>query len=377
MIDLDTYEVIQRGRLPLSARSTLHWIGFSAEQMPMMYDSNGLLSVLERARRPMQGRWVPLLDTMTLARREGKQESYWAVGANAANFICVIVKGGDRHPYFPVPITQELPVQIPLLNAAESGAAGEWEAKALHTSMLASHARDCLPADDSLSASSEAYELKAQASAYDTEVEKSLLRLLQLACKADKQQQAIELARMLNTTHALNGAIKLAGLYHLSGLELRFRSMLEAREGRGWRRTAEKRKRESKYAHLVNDSVIPDSSGDLSGEAGDVSRHSLRGANPLSMPFESRLKVNRPSAVERRPIKQVQRVSDAPVHSEDDEDLDLPEPLPLGDQTQNTEYDHGEREMTPAVPEDSSIASSAPAPRTSKSFVLYCPARHH
>lgn len=92
ILDLDSYEVIQRGKVPLAKNATLRWIGFSAENLPCIYDSTGLLSVLDRARRPMQARWVPLLDTNTLARREGKQESYWPIGVNDASFMCIILK---------------------------------------------------------------------------------------------------------------------------------------------------------------------------------------------------------------------------------------------------------------------------------------------
>lgn len=57
-----------------------------------MYDSNGLFSVLDRSRRPKQARWVPVLDTNTLARREGKQESYWPVGLTEAQAHVIILK---------------------------------------------------------------------------------------------------------------------------------------------------------------------------------------------------------------------------------------------------------------------------------------------
>jgi chromosome transmission fidelity protein 4 len=57
-----------------------------------MYDSEGVLSVLDRFRRPGQSRWVPLLDTRTLARRQGKDESYWPVGVAGNNFTCLILK---------------------------------------------------------------------------------------------------------------------------------------------------------------------------------------------------------------------------------------------------------------------------------------------
>lgn len=57
-----------------------------------MYDSNGLLSILDRFRHPSQARWIPILDTTTLTRRRGKDESYWPVGVSGTHFMCIILK---------------------------------------------------------------------------------------------------------------------------------------------------------------------------------------------------------------------------------------------------------------------------------------------
>jgi chromosome transmission fidelity protein 4 len=59
-----------------------------------MYDSNGLFSLLDRSRRPRQARWVPALDTNTLARRENKQESYWPIGVTEQHVHAIILKVG-------------------------------------------------------------------------------------------------------------------------------------------------------------------------------------------------------------------------------------------------------------------------------------------
>lgn len=57
-----------------------------------MVDSRGILSVLDRFRRPGQGRWVPALDTNLLARKQGKDETYWPVGIVDEHYMAVIVK---------------------------------------------------------------------------------------------------------------------------------------------------------------------------------------------------------------------------------------------------------------------------------------------
>ncbi len=112
LIDMTSFELVQDGRLPLPKKTTLSWIGFaefgvrgatvsavdcglmslSAVQAPLMYDSEGMLSVLDRYGRPGQARWVPLMDSNTLARKQGKQESYWPVGVTDKQFMCVILK---------------------------------------------------------------------------------------------------------------------------------------------------------------------------------------------------------------------------------------------------------------------------------------------
>lgn len=60
-------------------------------QAPAMFDSTGVLSMLDRFRRPGQARWVPILDTATL-KKEGRVERYWPVGLGLNNMACAILK---------------------------------------------------------------------------------------------------------------------------------------------------------------------------------------------------------------------------------------------------------------------------------------------
>jgi hypothetical protein len=94
LIDLDGYGILQESRIPLPRKTTLTWLGYTPEGAPAMYDSSGLLSVLDRFRQPGQARWVPYVDTNLLARREGKMESYWPVGVGGGKLACVILKVG-------------------------------------------------------------------------------------------------------------------------------------------------------------------------------------------------------------------------------------------------------------------------------------------
>ncbi|MDI1489198.1 MAG: DNA polymerase alpha accessory factor Mcl1 [Ramalina farinacea] len=80
----------------LPAHATLKSVFFSDAGDPCIYDSTGVLLVLQHWRHQGQARWVPLLDTRRLDRLRGggKEESYWPVAVAQEKFHCIILKGG-------------------------------------------------------------------------------------------------------------------------------------------------------------------------------------------------------------------------------------------------------------------------------------------
>ena len=59
---------------------------------------------------------MPLLDTKLLTRLASgrKTETYFPVAAADNKFHCIILKGGDKYPYFPRPLLSEFDFEIPL-----------------------------------------------------------------------------------------------------------------------------------------------------------------------------------------------------------------------------------------------------------------------
>lgn len=238
----------------------------------------------------MQARWVPMLDTRAMARREDKHEDYWPVGATDNDFMCIILKGQEKHPQFPVPIVQDFPLQPPMLNLGEP--TGENEAKLFHLNVSTSHARDCLPAPSPLSSRS-SHKLKGKIANADLEMDKSLIKLIQLALKANRQQRGLDLARMLSSSKALAGARRIGEMYHLNGFNARIDALIAARDGFSgmeFRGMQDKQKREGKYAHLLDDSTIPDSSLDLDAASGahgrSFGRQEVDTQEPFAKPFK-------------------------------------------------------------------------------------------
>ena len=59
---------------------------------PVIYDSSERIMMLEHYRFTAQGSWVVLLDAKNLARRVGKDESYWPTGVSNSTLMCIILK---------------------------------------------------------------------------------------------------------------------------------------------------------------------------------------------------------------------------------------------------------------------------------------------
>ncbi|KAJ6779892.1 hypothetical protein PWT90_08664 [Aphanocladium album] len=102
--------------LALPPGHTLKSVFFSDNGDPCIYDSTGTLLTLLHWRQPSRACWVPLLDTKLLPRLASgrKHETYFPIAVADHKFHCIILKGGDKYPYFPRPLLSEFDFSIPL-----------------------------------------------------------------------------------------------------------------------------------------------------------------------------------------------------------------------------------------------------------------------
>eukprot|EP00794_Sanderia_malayensis_P017651 gene17651-19406_t len=98
-------------QLPLSKKSTLSWLGFSAEQTPVAVDSNGVVRMLQRS---FGNTWIPVLNLKNQTKT--KSDRYWVIGVteNPPEIRCILCKGANFPATIPRPVPSSLTMKIPL-----------------------------------------------------------------------------------------------------------------------------------------------------------------------------------------------------------------------------------------------------------------------
>lgn len=182
----------------LPPATTMKSLFFGEDGNPYIYSSHGVLSVLSKWKISGQAQWIPMLDTNLLQRRIGKDENYWPVAVSNEKFHCIILKGAERHPYFPRPITSEFDFMIPITvpDHLENSQAS-LEMRLAQSAVLSSMAEE---ADD-----------EAEVLRLEKDVDRSILQLLNLACKNEQDARALDLCEMLQKSSSFDAAVRIAG----------------------------------------------------------------------------------------------------------------------------------------------------------------------
>lgn len=213
---------------------------FSDNGDPCIYDSTGVLLILQHWRTPGQAKWVPLLDTKTLDRLASgrKEETYWPVAVAQEKFHCIILKGGDRHPYFPKPLLSEFDFKIPcsthpppddpeslLTTPANEGP--KLEESLVRTSLTLSLFQDLLATTHAT------YDQRAELTRREIELDKVLLQLVNVECRVGEERgmKALELVALMKDRNGkmIEAAAKVAGRYGRTVLQEKIGELAERR----------------------------------------------------------------------------------------------------------------------------------------------------
>lgn len=229
--------------LALPPNVDLQSIFFSSTGDPCIYDSTGVLLVLLHWRSQGQAKWVPILDTKQLSRLASgkKEETYWPVAVAEEKFHCIILKGGDKYPYFPRPLLTDFGFKMPLSDLPElkegdddddDDISAVDETKSLEqtymlTSTLLSLHADLLDATHATPSQRQALAKR------ELDIDKSLLQLLASECREGEERgmRALEVVGLMRDSSGrmLEAARKVAGRYGRTALGEKIGEIAERR----------------------------------------------------------------------------------------------------------------------------------------------------
>lgn len=218
---------------------------FSIYGDPCIFGNDNVLLILSKWRSTMESRWIPMLDAnMEVWKMSSGNDSsdvqVWPLGLTFDTLNCILVKGKNSWPGFPLPLPSELEIRIPtlvksqilqetrnkrkLVRGKEDGSIPSddddkeddkdelsipvnmaAEEEYLRSKVLYSLLNDTLENDGELYGNEN--EILASLTGNH---DKSLLRLFAAACSDQDTDKALSIVQELKQDRALNAAIKIS-----------------------------------------------------------------------------------------------------------------------------------------------------------------------
>ncbi|KAF9194749.1 hypothetical protein BGZ51_007978 [Haplosporangium sp. Z 767] len=218
--NVETGQRIQQGQVPVSDETYITWLGFSEGGIPAFYDDKGVMFILNYYRRVDQGQWTPILDTALVAveSETGVRAHYWPVGFTDTEFTCVKCRRGETEPSYPKPFVTELPLKMPTLY--QESLTGEHEEGWLRQKILSG-----LNKDEKMAMSLE--QTDNVVARKELEMDKLALQMIDLACRSERTQKALDLTAMLCHLKSIDAAVKIAHHHNLHSLMERMNKVKE------------------------------------------------------------------------------------------------------------------------------------------------------
>nr|XP_020480838.1 WD repeat and HMG-box DNA-binding protein 1 isoform X2 [Monopterus albus] len=193
-------QIINGEPLPLSQKSYLSWLGFTAEGTPCYVDSDGVVRMLKRSLgKNLGNRWTPVCNTRETCK--SKSDHYWVVGVheNPQQLRCIPCKGSRYPPTLPRPAVAILPFKLPLCQTATEK--GQMEEQFWRSVLFYNHYSFL---------SSSGYEIDEDGQRQSQKEQQELLmKMFALSCKLEREFRCVELAELM-TQNVVTLAIRYA-----------------------------------------------------------------------------------------------------------------------------------------------------------------------
>ncbi|KAM8894853.1 WD repeat and HMG-box DNA-binding protein 1 isoform 2-T2 [Spinachia spinachia] len=200
-------QLIRGEALPLSPRSHLTWLGFTAEGTPCYVDSEESVRMLNRS---LGNTWTPVCNTGETCK--SRSDHYWVVGVheNPQQLRCVPCKGSRYPPTLPRPAVAILPFKLPMCQTSTEK--GLMEEQFWRSVLFENHFGFL---------SSSGYEVDEEAQTRSQKEQQELLmKMFALSCKLEREFRCVELAELM-THNAVTLAIRYASRSRRMGLAQR------------------------------------------------------------------------------------------------------------------------------------------------------------
>uniref|UniRef100_A0A8C4HEI4 WD repeat and HMG-box DNA-binding protein 1 n=1 Tax=Dicentrarchus labrax TaxID=13489 RepID=A0A8C4HEI4_DICLA len=189
-------QLINGEPFPLSLKSYLSWLGFTAEGTPCYVDSEGVVRMLNRS---LGNTWTPVCNTRETCK--SKSDHYWVVGVheNPQQLRCIPCKGSRYPPTLPRPAVAILPFKLPLCQTTTEK--GQMEEQLWRSVLFHNHYSFL---------SSSGYEIDEEGqSRSQKEQQELLMKMFALSCKLEREFRCVELAELM-TQNVVTLAIRYA-----------------------------------------------------------------------------------------------------------------------------------------------------------------------
>ena len=220
--------------IPLPEGAQLQSVFWSDKGDPCIYDSEGVLLICLHWRTPGQAKWVPLLDTTQLDRLATgrKEESYWPVAVAQDRFHCIILKGGERYPYFPRPLLSDFEFKVPISSSDTAEEEDDNETQKLEEQFVRKSLLLDLQ-DDLVTNTNATNAQKSEVLQRELDVDKVLLQLLAAECREGEERgmKALEIVGLMKdrSGRMLEAAGKIAGRFGRDVLNEKIAALAERR----------------------------------------------------------------------------------------------------------------------------------------------------
>uniref|UniRef100_A0A3B4YZ04 WD repeat and HMG-box DNA-binding protein 1 n=1 Tax=Seriola lalandi dorsalis TaxID=1841481 RepID=A0A3B4YZ04_SERLL len=233
-------QIINGEPLPLSHKSYLSWLGFTAEGTPCYVDSDGVVRMLNRS---LGNTWTPVCNTRETCK--SKSDHYWVVGVheNPQQLRCIPCKGSRYPPTLPRPAVGILPFKLPLCQTSTEK--GQMEEQFWRSVLFHNHYSFL---------SSSGYEIDEDGqSKSQKEQQELLMKMFALSCKLDREFRSVELAELM-TQNVVTLAIRYASRSRRMALAQRLSEIALEKANQIQEEEPEEREEEPQYSSVRQNS---------------------------------------------------------------------------------------------------------------------------